>query len=62
LTKKLDIIYNFIIPLGGAPSDYGAFGRRKGGDPMVTYEGLFQYTLVLLTVLIAAAAWKGRKK
>ncbi len=29
---------------------------------MVTYEGLFQYTLVLLTVLIAAAAWKGRKK
>ena len=29
---------------------------------MVTYEGLFQFSLVLLTVLLVAAAFHGRKK
>jgi hypothetical protein len=29
---------------------------------MVTYEGLFQFSLVLLTALLVAAAFHGRKK
>ena len=29
---------------------------------MVTYEGLFQFSLVLLTALLVAGAFHGRKK
>lgn len=29
---------------------------------MVTYEGLFQFSLVLLTALLVAVAFHGRKK
>ena len=29
---------------------------------MVTYEGLFQFSLVLLTALLVATAFHGRKK
>ena len=35
---------------------------RKGGDPMVSYDSLFQYTIVLLTVVLVTIALIKRKK
>lgn len=38
-----------------------ALPQREGGDPMVTYDRLFQYTLVLLTLLLVASAFSHKK-
>ena len=36
---------------------------RRGGDNVVTYDGLFQYTLVLATVIgVVIAAMNNKKK
>ena len=66
--------YDTLTPVQGAAQSAGGFtspnGRnaswllpaRRGGDGMVTYEGLFAYTSVILSVIALVVTIMNNKK